>query len=246
MSVMEAAAPPSGPSGRRRIEVGRVISEAFSIYSQNAAPLLITAFVVFLISGLIQGLLTDGFFLRLIGTVVSLVATALYTGFVVKLVQDVRDGRRDFSVGELISSASPYIAPLILNGILRGIAIAIGLVVFIIPGLYLLTIWAVTSPAIVVEDEDGISAFGRSSEMTAGERMNVFLTILVVFLLTILASLLILAIAASLSTGLLIVLAILVATVTQPIAALVASVLFFDLGGGSAAPADDRQVVVEY
>lgn len=247
---MEAAAPPPPPpppaAGRRPIDVGRVISESFSIYANNAAPLLITAFIVFLISGLIQGLLTDGFFLQLIGTVVSLIATALYTGFVVKLVEDVRDGRRDFSVGELISGASPFIVPLIVNGFLRGIAIAIGLILLIVPGLILLTIWAVTSPAIVVEGEDGISAFGRSSELTRGERMNVFLTILVVFLITVVVSFIILAIGASLSTGLLIALAILVATITQPIAAIVASVLFFDLGGGAAPAADNRQVVVEY
>lgn len=222
-----------------------MISETFSIYGNHAAPLLITAFIVFLIVGLVQGLLGDEFIPQLIGTIVSLIASALYTGFVVKLVEDVRDGRRDFSVGELISSASPFIVPLIINGFLRGIAIAIGLILLIVPGLILLTIWAVTSPAIVIEGENGISAFGRSSELTRGERMNVFLTILVVFLITFVVSFLVLAIGASLGTGALIALAILVSTLTQPIAAIVASVLFFDLGGGGE-PAGDGQVVVEY
>ena len=252
---MEASPPPPPPPpappapapapGGRQIEVGRVISETFSIYGNNAAPLLITAFIVFLISGLIQGLLSDGLFLQLLGTVVSLVATTLYTGFVVKLVEDVRDGRRDFSVGELISSASPYIVPLIVNGFLKGIAVAIGFLLLIIPGLILLTIWAVTGPAIVVEGEDGISAFGRSNELTAGQRMNVFLTILVVFLITFVISFLVLAIGASLSTGILIALTIFVSTIVQPIGAIVAAVLFFDLGGGSQA-SSDGQVVVEY
>lgn len=249
---MEAAAPPPPPpppplaAGKRPIDVGRVISETFSLYASNAAPLLITAFIVFLISGLIQGLLSDGFLLQVLGTVVSLIAASLYTGFVVKLVEDVRDGRRDFSVGELLSSASPFIVPLIINGFLRGIAIAIGLVLLIVPGLILMTIWAVTSPAIVLEKEDGISAFGRSSELTKGERMNVFLTILVVFVITIVISFIVLAIGASLSTGILIALSILVSTLVQPIGALVAAVLFFDLGGGSGQTAADGQVVVEY
>ncbi|MEZ5062445.1 MAG: hypothetical protein R2700_13190 [Solirubrobacterales bacterium] len=246
---MEAAAqppppPPSAPAPRG-IDVGRVVRESFSIYAENAAPLLITAFIVVLIAGLIQGLLSDGgIILQLIGTVVSLVATAIYTGFVVKLVADVRDGSRDFSVGDLISSASPYIVPLIVNGVLRGIAIAIGLILFIIPGLFLMTIWAVTSPAIVVEGEDGIGAFGRSSELTSGQRMNVFLTILVVFLITFVVSFIVLAIGASIGTGALIALSILVATITQPVAALVASVLFFDLGGGVSSAGG--QQVAEY
>ncbi len=252
---MEAASPPPPPPpappapapapGGRPIDVGRVLSETFSIYAGNAAPLLITAFIVFLISGLIQGLLTDGFFLQMIGTVVSLIATSIYTGFVVTLVEDVRDGRRDFSVGELISAASPYIVPLIINGFLKGIAVAIGLLLLIVPGLILLTIWAVTGPAIVVEQEDGVSAFGRSSELTKGERMNVFLTILVVFLITFVISFIVLAIGASISTGLLIALTIFISMIVQPIGAIVAAVLFFDLGGGSRAPSDG-QVVVEY
>lgn len=250
---MEAAAPPPPPpppppaaAGRRPIDVGRVISETFSIYASNAAPLLITAFIVFLVSGLIQGLLSDGFILQLLGTIISLIAASLYTGFVVKLVEDVRDGRRDFSVGELLSSASPFIVPLIINGFLRGIAIAIGLILLIVPGLILMTIWAVTSPAIVLENENAISAFGRSSELTRGERMNVFLTILVVFVITIVISFIVLAIGASLSTGILIALSILISTLVQPIGAIVAAVLFFDLGGGSGQPASDGQIVVEY
>lgn len=250
MQPMEAAPPPPPPpppaSPRRSIDVGRVISETFSIYGNNAAPLLITAFIVFLIVGLIQGLLGDGFILQMIGTIISMIATALYTGFVVKLVEDVRDGRRDFSVGELISSASPFIVPLIINGFLRGIAVAIGLVLLIVPGLILLTIWAVTSPAIVVENEGAMSAFGRSSDLTRGERMNVFLAILVVFVITFVISFIVLAIGASLGTGALIALAILVSTLTQPIAAIVAAVLFFDLGGGSGGSAGGGQVVVEY
>ena len=54
---------------------------------------------------------------------------------------------RDFTVGELLSSASPAILPLIGNGILFGIAVGIGLFLLIIPGLWLLTIWAVVAPA---------------------------------------------------------------------------------------------------
>jgi hypothetical protein len=250
---VEAATPPPppqpAPAGRRPIDVGRVISESFRLYSDNVAALLLSALVIFVISGLLQGLLASGgFLLNLLGWVVGLAATALYTGFVVKLVEDVRDGRRDFSAGELMSSASHHIVPLIINGILRGFAIAIGLLLLIVPGLYLLTIWAVCSPAIVSEDRDAFDAFGRSNELTAGERMSVFLTILLAFLITVAVTTIIAIIGvaiAGVAGG--IVFSIIAGTLTAPIAALVATVLFFDLGGGpAAAAADDSQVVVEY
>jgi hypothetical protein len=86
--------------------------------------------IVIGIAGLIEGLLsiTDSIFLALLGAAVGLAASFLYTGYVVKLVQDVRDGRRDFTVGELFSHAAPYVGTLVLNGILAGIAIFIGFV----------------------------------------------------------------------------------------------------------------------
>lgn len=225
-----------------------MISEAFSIYAAHAAPLLVSAFVLFVVVGTIQALLYDsGFLLQLVGSAIGLAAGALYTGFVVKLVEDVRDGRRDFTVRELFSSASPYIVPLIVNGFLRAVAVFIGLVLLIVPGLYLLTIWSVASPAIAAEGEDAISAFGRSNDLVDGQKMPVFLTVLTAFLITLLAAAIALGIGAAIGTGGLIALSIFASTVTAPISALVATVLFFDLGGGtSAAASDDSQVIVEY
>lgn len=236
------------PSGRRPIEVGRVIREVFAIYSANAAPLLVSAFAIFLVVGIVQSLLADGgLLLQFISTALGLVAQALYTGFVVKLVDDVRDGRRDFTAAELFSTASKHIGPLIVNGFLRGVAIAVGLFLLIVPGLYLLTIWAVTSPAIVAENKEALGAFGRSNELVQGQKMQVFLTILVAFLITLVVVAIAIGIGVAIGTGALIALTIFTSTVTAPIAALVATVLFFDLGGGGGAmPTENSQVVVEY
>ena len=242
---MEASS--TGRPGRRPIEVGRVLGEAFSIYAANAAPLLLSAFVIFFLVGILQGLLYDGgLLLQLVASAVALAAGALYTGFVVKLVEDVRDGRRDFSVRELFSSASGYIVPLIVNGFLRAVAVVIGLFLLVVPGLYLLTVWAVTSPAIAAEDEDSISAFGRSNELVGDQKLVVFGTILAAFLITLVVSAIVLTIGVALGTGALIALSIFVSTITAPISALVATVLFFDLGGGAAASSADSQIVVEY
>lgn len=224
-----------------------MISETFSIYAAQAVPLLFTAFAVFFVVGLVQALLADaGIFGQLLGTAVNLAGSALYTGFVVKLVQDVRDGKRDFSTGELMSSVGPAIVPLIVNGFLRGLAIAVGLLLLIVPGLFLLTIWAVCSPAIVVERVGVMEAFGRSHDLVRGQGWAVFGTILVAFLISFAITAIAVAIGASLSTGALIAITIFVATIVAPISALVASVLFFDLGGGSTADPADSQVVVEY
>ena len=136
----------------------------------------------------------------------------------------------------MVSSAQHAIVPLILNGIMRGIAIAIGLILLIVPGLILMTIWAVTSPAIVVENESSTGAFGRSWELVKGEGWSVFFVILIAFLITFAVGLVAVAIGAAIGLAGIIILAIIAGVVTAPIPALVASIMFFDLGGGATAP----------
>lgn len=224
----------------RGVDVGRVINETFGIYGSNLAGLLGSAAAIFVLVGIIQGLLYDagGIGLALVAAAIGFAAQALYTGFVVKLVEDVRDGRRDYGAGELLSSASGSVVPLILNGILRGIAVAIGFILLIVPGLILLTVWAVVSPAIVVERQGVIAAFGRSWELVKGQAWSVFGVIVIAFLISIGISLVAGVIGAAIGTGGRVVLGTIAVVLTAPIAALVSAVMFFDLGGGEATAAD--------
>ncbi len=235
---MEATTSPSPPPpAARQLTVGGVIERAFALYRAHAGTLIPAAAVVFVVAGVIQGLLrdTDSALLSVLGSIVSLVASALFTGFVVTLVADVRDGKREFTVGELFSNASHAILPLIGFGILAAIGIGIGFILLIIPGLYLLTIWSVGSPAIVVERTGVFEAFGRSHELVKGNGWTVFGAIVTVFLI-----LLVLGIAAAAigfaiqGVALAAVFAVIFNVFVAPLVSLVASVLFFELGGGGA------------
>jgi hypothetical protein len=218
----------------RQIEPGRVIGEAFQTYQAHAGALLGGAVIVIGIAGVINGLLgmSESLVLILLGVLIGLAAGFLYTGYVVKLVQDVRDGRRDFSVGELFSNAAPYVGTLVLNGILAGIAIAIGFVLIIVPGLILLTIWAVIAPSIVIEDKGVFEAFGRSRELVRGNGWQVFGAIVLAFLIVIAVGLVAAIIGASIGDAGYVILQAVANVLTAPVAALVSSILFFDLGGG--------------
>ena len=117
-----------------------------------------------MVTGIVQGLCGDGgtSCLSILGSLLDLVAWAFFAAFVVDLVADVRDGERDFGVGRLFSSASDAVLPLIGNGILFAIAVTVGLVLLVVPGLFLLTVWAVAPAAVVAERRGAIEAFGRS------------------------------------------------------------------------------------
>ena len=107
---------------------------------------------------------------------------------VVEATRDILDGRRDHTVGSLFGSAAPFIAPLFLVGLLAAIAIVIGFVLLIVPGLILLTIWAVIVPAIVIDRVGVFDSFGRSRELVRGSGWQVFGVIVVLFLLNLVLS----------------------------------------------------------
>ena len=227
----------------RSIEPGRVIGEAFDTYKEHAGALLGGALIVIGIAGVIEGLLSvsGSLILGILGALIGLAAGFLYIGYVVKLVQDVRDGRRDFSVGELFSSATPYLGRLILAGILAGIGVTIGFILIIVPGLILLTIWSVISPSIVVEDKGVFEAFGRSRELVRGNGWPVFGAIVLTFLIIVVVGIVASIIGSAIGDVGLVILRALGNVITAPIWALVASILFFDLGGGAGVAASPTE-----
>lgn len=214
-----------------KLGVGDALRETFSIYRDQAGVLIPVAFWLFLAVSIVEALSAGNLGLGLIALVISLAVSTLYQGTVVGLVSDVQDGRRDNSAGELMRSVAPVVMALLGAGILAGFGIVFGLVLLVVPGLYLLTIWAVIAPVIVVERRGVFDAFGRSRQLVRGSGWPVFWTVIVSFLITFAAALVFAAIAVALSEGILveIVLLTLGATFTAPIPALVASVLYFRL-----------------
>lgn len=220
-----------GPRMDRKLDVGDTLSQAFSIYGSQAAVLLPVAFVLFLAVAIVSGLLSGSILLVPLGVAIGVVATTLYQGMVVELVSDVQDGRRDSSVGDLVKAVTPVLVPLIVAGLLAGIGIGIGFLLLIVPGLFLATIWAVLAPSIVVERKGAIEAFGRSRELVKGHGWQVFGVIVSVFVIIIVVRIVLGAIAVSIDEGTLtrILFDIVASTITAPIAALVAAVMYFRL-----------------
>jgi len=229
---MEVASQPPA----KRVRAGEVVSETFSIYGQNLGALLGSAIAVFVVVGAAAGLLQNagGLVLGLLAGVIRIAGHALYIGFVVRLVEDMRDGKRDHTVGDLFSAASPTIVPLVGFGILFAIGVTVGLVFLIVPGLVLLTFWSVGAPAIVVERIGPIDAFGRSWRLVRGEGWSVFATLLLVLVIVIGIGFVLAAIATPIGDGetSTLIASIVSGVITAPIFALAVTVLFFDLGGG--------------
>ena len=111
-------------------------------------------------------------------------------------------------------------------------------------GALAVPIWAVIAPVIVVERSGVMDSFGRSRKLVRGNGWPVFGAIFVAFVIVLIGSLVFGAIADGISNGPLvrIVFSAIASTITAPITALVAAVLYFRLraieGPLVAAPGD--------
>ncbi len=168
-----------------------VLDEAWRMYKAYAKHLLAIAFAIYLVAAVIAALLAliGGTIGVLLGSVVEIVAAFLLQATLVKAVQDVRDGRVDMSIGETVSAATPYIGTVALASILAGVAITIGLLLVIVPGLYLITIWAVIVPVIVIEESGALASFGRSRQLVRGRGWHVFATLVLVYVILLVVNL---------------------------------------------------------
>jgi ABC-type multidrug transport system fused ATPase/permease subunit len=218
----------------QKIDTARVFERIFQIYRDQFTLLIPAALVVFVPVAIISGLIYAGD-VSLIGALivaaVATIATYWFQGMVVEAARDIIDGRRDHTVGSLVRSASAVLGPLVVAGILAGIGITIGLVLVIVPGLFLLTIWAVIAPVIVIERAGAIESFGRSRELVRGNGWQVFGVIVVLFLLQFIVTAVIQAIANGISDSFAAyaVSDLIVRLLVAPLSALAASVLFFEL-----------------
>jgi len=215
----------------RKLDVGATLRQVFQTYGEQAGVLLPVAFCLYLVVAVVTALLAGSFALFPLVFAVGVVAATLYQGMVVGLVKDVQDGRRDASVGELVDATWPVVLPLIGAGLLSGIAIGIGMFLLVIPGLILLTIWAVIAPVIVVEHSGVIAAFGRSRELVRGNGWQVFGVIFTVFVITAVVSLVLALIGAAIAegVGVRIVANLISSSITAPIGALAAATIYFGL-----------------
>ncbi len=207
------------------VNPGSVIGRAWAIYKTQFGTLIVAAAIVGLIN-LVATLLLGPF-----AGVISLIVSLFFVGAVVHLVRDLEDGRRDEELSSLFAGVGPVFWQLLAVAILAGIGIAIGLVLLIIPGLILITIWAVVVPAVVLEKPGVFAAFGRSRELVRGHGWPVFGTLVVTWLITIGVAIVGGIIVAALG-GADIIQAIvnwLLSAALLPITALVISVLYFRL-----------------
>jgi hypothetical protein len=177
-----------------------------------------------------------GIFWSLVAAVIGVVGYFWVQAALVETVRDVRDGRADRTIGETFKAVQPRLPAAIAAGIVAAIGIGIGFLLLIVPGLYLLTIWSMLIPVIVIEERRAGESFTRSRDVVRGHGWQVFGLVIVTFLLVAIASGLIRLVFAPLPDFLDIWLGSLVAhSLTVPFAAAALTTAYFRLTAGATA-----------
>lgn len=160
--------------------IGRIFNRTFSMLSRNFLMFFVVTAVANLPGALVLKYMTDpattspgrargmiflGSFLTMVLSIISQ-AIVVYGAF-----QDMRG--RPVSLTDSLKVGLYRLFPIIGLAILMSLGIAFGLVLLIIPGLILLTMWYVATPACVVERLGPFDSMARSSQLTKGHRWKI-------------------------------------------------------------------------
>jgi hypothetical protein len=173
------------------LDIGRVIQELFAVLGRNIVTfgllaLILTGIptaVLYGFQGMILGSALSGGsptaafgsnfgWLGLTAMVSGVFGVILQATIIYGTVGDLN--ARKVSVADSLSTGLRAFLPIIGLAILMGFAIGLGFLLLIVPGVMLAIAWCVAVPSYVVEQPGVIASFGRSAELTRGNRWRIF------------------------------------------------------------------------
>jgi len=164
--------------------VGSLIGESFSIYARHFLPITIVAFVFGAI-GLVISIPIVGFdsavgikgpsvtdfsaaIVSYSSTVIKITTGSFATALLLQLAYDAKLGR-SIQLVRYLGPALSAIVPLVILSIVQSICFMVGLVFLIVPGLWILSVFSVMDPAVVIE-RVGFRGLHRSAALTKNYR----------------------------------------------------------------------------
>jgi hypothetical protein len=199
--------------GLRPLRVGEVLDAAIKLYRRNAVDLwkIVACVVVpvLLIRTLIVGvtLPSDSFVHNgllytptgrisvpvgagIAGAVLSVVAALIASGALAISLVDAYVGEPIDWVAS-IREAGGRLGSLLWLAILWAVLVVVGLIAFVLPGIWLIVVWSVSVPALMFEHVGGFKALGRSFDLVRNRWWATFAEVLVAIIMVAIVTLVI-------------------------------------------------------
>jgi hypothetical protein len=172
---------PPGPGGIRPRTPGEIWSEAFRIYRENAANLLLIVAVVVVPLTFVSAVIVQT------GTTIVGLLVAAAIGIIIWAVLQaaILRGAAQATIGDPVDIDASYrwglarFGSVLLVALLVGIVVAVGFLLLIIPGFIFLVFLSVSEPALIVENRRGTEAMSRSWNLVRGHFWHALVVILV-------------------------------------------------------------------
>lgn len=175
------------------LDVGRAFTQTFAVIGRN---LLVFLALAVLFAGGPYALLgyatlqtpTDELtagMIALAGVALLLIGVFVMQAAVVYAAVSDLNGRRA-GLGPSLAVGFRHFLPLLGLAIVMGFALILGFMLFIVPGLILITVWAVAAPSLVMDNTGVFGAFTRSADLTRNNRWRVFGFLILLWVVSIL------------------------------------------------------------
>jgi hypothetical protein len=156
------------------LSVGDILSRGMSMFGKRLPYFFIIQFVVLLPSFAMQAMspfvpVGVDMLVLITGLVLGPIGSAAMLRII---VQEYLDGQ--VSLGEAFQFALGRFLPLLGTSLLVGLCVVVGLFLCCIPGIYMAVIWSMISQVVVVENQSGTQAMGRSRDLVRGHFGQVF------------------------------------------------------------------------
>lgn len=168
-----------------QLNIGGVISRSIEVYKANIAPFTLMAAAITLPSfalSLSQLVLPSALLIRMTSfssMAWNMIATGILAGFVAYGTFNSLRGQT-VDMEDAFSVALSRLPTVIGTGLIAGVIKFLGALACVIPGIVASMFLFVAVPAAVIEDLDPKRALERSVELTEGNKMNIFFTLLAV------------------------------------------------------------------
>ena len=165
-----------------QISVRRILRDVGGSYRHRFGRVVIAAALVFGVTAVIGAAVEDFvhrsdenvivYVIALAGTAMSQVGITFYAGLLDKVVGEFELGEEPEPVVHVLRTL-PY-GSLIIADILITVLTAIGMLLFVIPGMILFTLFAITGPVINIEHLGAIEGMRRSAHLVRRHLWLVF------------------------------------------------------------------------
>lgn len=180
----------------RKIDFGRVLSSAFQTLLKNAVPFLGVSLVLGGIPGFVfqywmlgmaagaqpsvEFMFSAQFWAPILASIIiGIISSALLQGTLVGATVRHLTGR-PVDIGQSVAAALSRILLILLLSILIGLVVLLGTLLLIVPGIILYLMYSVSVPVMMAEGRGVTDSMSRSSSLTQGSKLMIFLLLIVV------------------------------------------------------------------